>query len=209
MKIQKIVNEIINDNHLFEFGLQNRIFNLTQLSRLLKPLVSQRLGRTVEISAIKMSLSRLQTKINLNTVPNKLRVDDISIKNDLISITYYKTKDNQFNISRFQDYCIQNNHFFIRSDSLKEIGICFNICVLDDLNKYIFEKPKHIEKDIAALIVGLPPEYINLKGVFQYFVQKLTLQNINIIEIASTYQELIFFLKDKDIALGMKTFLDI
>ena len=58
-------------------------------------------------------------------------------------------------------------------------------------------------------MVSIPKEYLHLKGVFQYFIQRLTMQNINILEMGSTYTELIFYMDEKDLALAANTFLNL
>lgn len=209
MSTYKAVESIINGNFFFEFGLQNRILNLTQLARLIKPLVSKRLDKNIEISSIKMALSRLQSQIKDKIIPHKLLVEDVSIKKNLCSLTLYKTRENQENVSNFQNYCSQKGKFFTRSESNKEIAISFSQDLIAELSRYNLQNFKFIQKDLGAVLVSIPVEYISIKGVFQYFIQKVTMQNINLLEIGSTYTELIFYMHEKDLSLAANTFLDL
>ncbi|MBI96278.1 hypothetical protein CL656_03950 [bacterium] len=209
MSTYKAVESIINGNFYFEFGLQNRILNLTQLARLIKPLVCKRLDKSIEISSIKMALSRLQSQIKDKIIPHKLLVEDVSIKKNLCSLTLYKTRENQENVSKFQNYCSQKDKFFTRSESNKEIAISFTQDLILELSRYNLQNFKFIQKDLGAVLVSIPVEYINIKGVFQYFIQKVTMQNINLLEIGSTYTELIFYMHEKDLSLAANTFLDL
>ena len=209
MSTYKAVESIINGNFFFEFGLQNRILNLTQLARLIKPLVSKRLDKNIEISSIKMALSRLQSQIKDKIIPHKLLVEDVSIKKNLCSLTLYKTRENQENVSNFQNYCSQKGKFFTRSESNKEIAISFSQDLIAELIRYNLQNFKFIQKDLGAVLVSIPVEYISIKGVFQYFIQKVTMQNINLLEIGSTYTELIFYMHEKDLSLAANTFLDL
>lgn len=209
MSIQKAVELIINGNFYFEYGLQNRILNLTQLSKLIHPLVCKRLNKQVEITSIKMSLSRLQNQVKDKIIPHKLLVEDVSIKKNLCSLTFYKTKDNQEKITNLQNFCIKNNKFFTRSESNREIGISFSQDVLKDLKSFNLDEFKFMHKNLGAVLVSIPVEYISIKGVFQYFIQKITMQNINIYEIGSTYTELIFYMHESDLSLAANTLLDL
>jgi len=209
MNITQAVEQIIKGNFYFEFGLQNRILNLTQLARLIKPLVSNRIDKKVEISSIKMALSRLQDKLKDKIVPNKLLVEDVSIKKNLCSLTLYKTRENQENVSKFQNYCTSKDKFFTRSESNREIAISFSQDLLLELKNFNLDNYKFIQKDLGAVLVSIPVEYIEIKGVFQYFIQKITMQNINLLEIGSTYTELIFYMHEKDLSLAANTFLDL
>jgi len=209
MSTYKAVESIINGNFYFEFGMQNRILNLTQLARLIKPLVCKRLDKEVEISSIKMALSRLQIQIKDKIIPHKLLVEEVSIKKNLCSLTLYKTRENQESVSKFQNYCSQKEKFFTRSESNKEIAITFSQDLILELSRYNLQNFKFIQKDLGAVLVSIPVEYINIKGVFQFFIQKITMQNINLVEIGSTYTELIFYMHEKDLSLAANTFLDL
>ena len=55
-------------------------------------------------------------------------------------------------------------------------------------------------EDIAALMIKIPKEYLEISGMFQYFVQRLTLQSVNILEISSTYTELIFYINKENVS---------
>ena len=209
MSVTKEVKAIVSDNFFFEFGLQNRIVNLSQLSRLIKPLVQERLGKKVESNSITMALSRIQNQLTKKAIPNKLIVEDVSLKNNLCSFTFYKTSESQKQISLFQEYCLVNNKFFTRADSNREIGINFHKNELKEIKNIIKVEPKTYKDNIGAVMVCIPKEYLHLKGVFQYFIQRLTMQNINILEMGSTYTELIFYMDEKDLALAANTFLNL
>lgn len=209
MKIINAVQDIIKGNFFFEFGLQNRILNLTQLARLINPLVQERLAKEVQISAIKMALSRIQAGMLDKIIPHKLQVEDVSLKKNLCSITLYKTKENQERAAEFQAYCNANDKFITRSESNKEIALNFNQDLLPELKKFNLENPKYKIASLGAVLVTIPTNYMEIKGVFQFFIQKLTMQNINILEISSTYTELIFFIPEADLSLAANTFLDL
>jgi len=209
MSVTKEVKAIVSKNFFFEFGLQNRIVNLSQLARLIKPLVQERLSKKVEVNSITMALSRIQNQLTKKAIPNKLIVEDVSLKNNLCSMTFYKTSESQKQISLFQEYCLVNNKFFTRADSNREIGINFHNNELKEIKNIIIVEPKAYKDNIGAVMVSIPKEYLHLKGVFQYFIQRLTMQNINILEMGSTYTELIFYMDEKDLALAANTFLNL
>jgi len=207
--ITQAVTEIIQGNFFFEFGLQNRIINFSQLSKLIQPLVQERVGKKVTTSSITMAISRIQVAILPKGIPHKLLVNDVSIKNNLCSLTYYNTQKNQDNISRLQMHCQNQDKFFARSDSNKEIGVILNQDFTSKLKDFELAKPKHVQKNIGAVIVSIPEDYLELKGMFQYFIQKVTMQNINIYEIGSTYTELIIYIAEEDLSLAANTFLNL
>jgi len=120
-----------------------------------------------------------------------------------------QTRENQENVSKFQNYCTHKEKFFTRSESNKEIAISFSQDLILELIKFKLDNYKFIQKDLGAVLVSIPVEYINIKGVFQYFIQKVTMQNINLLEIGSTYTELIFYMREKDLSLAANTFLDL
>ena len=64
----------------------------------------------------------------------------------------------------------------------------------------LFEK-----NDLVAVGVKFAERYINIIGVIYYLVQQLTMQNINLWELSSTFTELIFYVEKKEAQLTFDT----
>ena len=73
------------------------------------------------------------------------------------------------------------------------------------ITKIVEKKTKYQNNNISSICVKFNKNYSNTPGLLYALMQKLTLQNINLIEIASTYSEFIFFIDNKDVYLSFET----
>ena len=206
MTTSKTVREIVSQDYVLSFGLQNRILNLTQVARLVRPAVINICEKEVSIDSIVMALSRMQDEMIEFAVPNKLQVDEFVIKKDLALISLRKSKLNLQKILKLKLHALQNDKFYSVSESMNEISLMVHDSLVDVFESYCFEGVNFVQNDIAALMIKIPKEYLELPGVFQYFVQKLTLQRVNILEVSSTYTELIFYVDVKNLELLVNLF---
>ena len=200
MTISKAVREIVSKDYVLSFGLQNRILNLTQVARFLRPVLKTKLDRDVTVDSIVMALSRMQEDLVEFAVPNKLQVDEFVIKKDLALVSLKKTKSNLQKILKLKLHALQNDKFYSVSESMNEISLMIHDSLVSLFESYCLEGVKFVERDIAALMIKIPKEYLEISGMFQYFVQRLTLQSVNILEISSTYTELIFYINKESVS---------
>jgi len=200
MTTSKTVRAMVENDYVLSFGLQNRILNLTQVARLMRPSVKNVLNKEVSIDSIVMALSRMQDDMIEFAVPNKLQVDEFVIKKDLALVSLAKTKANLQKILKLKLHALQNDKFYSVSESMSEISLMIHQSMVGIFDSYCLDGVNFVQSDIAALMIKIPKEYLELTGMFQYFVQRLTLQGVNILEISSTYTELIFYINEESVS---------
>ncbi len=206
MTISKAVREIVSKDYVLSFGLQNRILNLTQVARFLQKSVEQQCNDSVSIDAIVMALSRLQQDYVEFAVPNRLKIDEFSVKKDLALISLLKTKRNLQMILKLKLYALQNDMFYSVAESMNEISLVIDKSLVCMFESYDFDMVNFIQKNVSAYMIKIPKDYLEIPGVFQYFVQRFTLNQINILEVSSTYTELIFYIDSNDLNLVIDLF---
>jgi len=65
--------------------------------------------------------------------------------------------------------------------------------------------PKFKSPNISGVSIKFNEKYSEIPGLLYYIIQQITLQNINIIEISSTFTELIIYVEKKDTRLAFDT----
>ena len=80
-----------------------------------------------------------------------------------------------------------------------------NIKSPEDIEKKITENPKFTNHEIASVNVKFDEKYLEVPGMLFLVLQKLTLQNINLIELASTCTEFILYIEEKNVRLAFNT----
>jgi len=206
LNISDSIKKIINENPTLLWGVSNKLFNLSQLSRFIKPLVESRTKKPVQPSAILMNLSRAQRQIN-KTAPNpgQFKIEDITINSNLIILTFEKSKLAKRKINQIYNAIEEKNNYFCITEGANEITIIID-AKLKDLLKGVQSKKQYA--NISAVGLRFSEKYGEIPGLFYAVTQQLALQNINIVELCSTYTELIVYVAQNDTRLVFDTIFD-
>ena len=96
LKISDSLRDIIKKQPMLLFGFKRRLFNLSLLADLLKPLIEIRTKKPVTKSAVLMNLSRLQDNF-LKPVPEEesFKIDNLMVNSNLCTITFYNDENIQ------------------------------------------------------------------------------------------------------------------
>jgi aspartokinase len=206
INISGAINEITSKNSVLLWGLSNKLFNLSQLSRFLHSLVETRTKKSVQQSAILMNLSRLQSRISkISPKRAQFKVEDITTRSNLTVLTFEKLKLVRQKINEFYKRLEGKNEYISITEGTSEITLVFDTKLRRLLGGI---KPKKEYSNISAIALRFPEKYVNTPGFIYTIVQELALQNINIIEICSTYTELIIYVTKEDTRLTFDTIFD-
>jgi len=206
LNLSGAINEIVNKNSTLLWGLSNRLFNLSQLSRFIRPLIESRTKKTVQPTAILMNLSRLQGRVSkISPKVDQFKIEGITTRSGLIIITFEKSKLIKNKINEFRKILEAKNEYICITEGTSEITLVFDAGSRQLLGDV---KPKKEYNDISAIGLHFPEKYTNIPGFIYTVVQELALQNINIIEICSTYTELIIYVTKEDTRLTFNTIFD-
>jgi len=206
IKISDAIKKILSKNPFLEFGISHQLFNLSQLAKFIQPSLESRIKREIQPSAILMNLSRFQKKIKLQ-VPQvrNFEIENISVFSNVTVITYFKNQQIEKHLYSIHKEIQSQNGYFAFSESMSEITIFVDNKFLNVVEKFIGENPRYKNTNVSAVAVKFDEKYIEVPGLLYLLVQKLVLQNINFIEIASTYTEVVFYVQNQDTKLAFET----
>jgi len=156
-----------------------------------------------------MAIRRLAEKLE-KTFVTKAKFDkssDITIKSNLIEITFFKIEDIQEYIPKlYKIVDLKGGDFLTITQGLHEIMIITNEKHEKKIMS-IFPK-KSIKKKIKGLIsltINIPIEAVETLGLFYLATRALSWENINIIDIVSTLTEMTFIIKEDDTSRAFTT----
>jgi len=213
--ISQIVEEIISQSPFLEEGIAKNIVNHSSLARMIKPEIDEKLLKNIKEGAIIMALRRLAKKNgeNLNLKKIFTKSPDMIVRSNLVEFTFMnsdsllaKHKDLFKKISK------ENRYFLTITQGVFETGII----VSEELElkiEEIFKEEKTIKKflSLSSITIKLPEENVTTPGVYYFILKSLAWNNINVIEVVSTYQEITLILETKEIdrafSILKKTFL--
>lgn len=208
--ISSALKNIISNNPILQFGLRKRIFNLSQLARMLVPQVAARSKKEVSESALLMALSRLQgamPKRDSDLSELKISIDNINITSNLCALSFANTVEVHRGLNAIYTKILKRGGFMTITHGIREIRVIVDRSELEDLKASLRERPLMVHTNLASLGVSFRKNYLNTPGFFFFFFQQLYFQNVNIIEIASTANELLIYVDEKDVRLGVDTLL--
>jgi aspartokinase len=206
-KISDALEEIISANQFLAYGLQNRLLNLTQLAKFLKPLVEARSKKELRsASALLMMLSRVQRERSKKVRKlERFKVKNITAYSNLAIYTFSKSQSFLAQLSKLYSAIEHRHSYMTLGQGTDEITLIVNESGQEELKRHISDKPKQHSRNIAALSIKYSEDYYNSPGMLYYLIQQVTLQGINIKEINSTYTEIVFYVDDRDLKLLFDT----
>ncbi len=200
-KIRDAAVDIISKNQLLHFGLYYRLLKLSQVARFIRPHIEAQTHKQVRDSAVLMSLSRIQKQLVPAQEPKDLILDNINIHNGLCSLTVFKTRKVHAELNRLFSRVRKRGGFITITEGIKEITAILEDGDFQLAKSMLSEKLRYIYRDIASVGVRFSDDTIVRPGVIYQLIQQVALQNINIVEVASTATEFNIYVHDKDVRL--------
>jgi len=206
------ISNIIDSSAELQFGFSAGLFNLTQLARFIKPMVEAQTFKEVQESSLVMALSRLarnRTPSSKARIIREFKIENVSVRSGLSTLTLHRSADTHRATQAIYSKLNRKESYFTLSEGTSEITIIFErselAAVLAALP--VGERPKLRRDNIAALGVRFHEKYIAIPGLLHRILQQITMQGINIAELASTATELVIYIDEKDVRFGLDTLL--
>ena len=207
--IQKIVNDLIQQQPFIEEALAQGLINHNELGRKLKGQVELNLKHEVNETADSMAVRRNSKQITDEVqIKNKIELDDadIIIRQGLFEFTVHKTPETIEIVRKIHDPAripVSPRDFLTVTYGMYEITIVTNQRFKPELEILFNESMrKKIIDHLSALSIKLPPDASEGVGLYYIITKALAWNNINIVEIISTWSELTLIIQDDKINLS-------
>jgi len=200
--VSRAVQKIIKQNPSLEIALAKDLLSYSKLARYLHDAVEEELGRKVKDPAIIVSLKRLREKAEKMYEPKKkFSAVEMNTSSDLMEITVVRSTKIPGIISDLNE-----------SVQVSE-GSVLNIIQGNRQTTFIFSRKMENEvkdtlqgekiveeiKGLAQISIGFSKEMFKTPGFIVYVLKEVSWNNVNIIEIISTYTELALIVKEEDL----------
>ncbi|CAM3371745.1 hypothetical protein [Rhodothermus bifroesti] len=203
-KVSEAVQAIIEANPALQFGLHHRLLNLSQVARFICPLVEARVHKSVQPSAVLMSLSRLQRRWE-NQQPalqRRFRVDRINVQGGLCALTLPKQLATLRELAELFGRVQQEGGYLTLTEGVSEVTVILEQRHMALIPQVLHVIPRRVYRNLAGLGVKFQERYLETPGLLYQLLQQLALQNINVVEVASTTTEFNIYLDDRDVQLA-------
>lgn len=206
IKVSDAIIEIIHGNAFLEFGVYHQLFNFTQLARYLQPFVVVRTQKDVSTSAITMALSRLTpTLVRSAPKPSQFQLEKINITTGLCTATFQRSIESHRSLNKLHIDMQKKGAFCSVSEGMQEITVIVESRFEEKLHALPNVKPTHALSKLASVEILFGSTYTNTPGILYMLLQHVALQNINLIEVSSTYSGIMLFVQEPDTGLVFDT----
>jgi hypothetical protein len=198
------IKKMILDSPFLEEGMQRGIINLSALARELKPYLESKLFKDLSDGAVIMALKRTAEKMKKKektASAKKKIVGDLIVRSSLSEFTFRISEtitDNQRAL--LKETKKDRSQFVTITRGIDQLTIIIS-STFNKLVKKIFKNEQLIQQinTLSSITCKLYPHVIFTPGIFYAILKILAWENINVIEVVSTYTEFTIVLDRKHI----------
>ncbi len=198
--ISQAVEHILQSRPYISELLEQDLINISQLARQIEGEVQDTCMKEVSAEAIAMAIRRLPKLIISPKLMSLFeKSPDILVRSHLCEITV-KKQDNLKKIHKVLDeFTESDGQFFTITQGIFEDTIIIGKDYAEQIRTLFTAKDIIAEFDnLAAVTIRLHPANVETPGVYYYILKALLLENINVIEVVSTYLECTILVAEKD-----------
>src|SRR3989344_5016716 len=205
--ISTAVENIIYRSPFLKELITLQIVNLSGLARQLKSTVEEDTQKLVTDASIMVALKRLTKRISESSQDRKTIFTvkpELTVRSNLFEITVKNSPsffDKQKKLLSFAT--AQQNHFITFTYGLFETTTVASNQVREmAVSLYRDEQIVSVVENISTITIKFPNDIVDLPFIYYTILRTLAWSGISIIEMISTYSELVLVLDQKDIELA-------
>jgi len=205
--VSRIVEKMVKENPSLEIALSKDIVSYSKLARYLREEVEKEFGKKATDAAISVALKRLKERSGrLYERKGEFYALEINTSSNLMELTVGKTSrlpqimKSIYEFPELEEGCIMhavhgnNQTTFVFTSRLEK-----RMKSLLTGEKVVSEIP-----GLAQLSIKFDEKMFQAPGFIVYVLKELAWNNIGIVEIVSTYTELIIIVKEGDLLTAYK-----
>jgi len=204
LKISDAVREIVDGDPGLRWGLAQRLMNLSGVARHIHTAVEARTQKAVQLSAIAMSLSRLQSELpDPGRGPALHLASRVTVQRGLAVLTFANNGRCQEALPRLQERVRRAHGHLTISEGVRENTLIVEQERIPVVEETIPDRPNQVSRGVASLSVGLTRRQLETPGVLYRLLQPLALLGINVAEVTSTTTEFHIHIGEADVMLAL------
>ncbi len=194
--IKEGVEKILNNDIEAQNSLSRGILNLSQYAREIKKKVEELTKKEVSNQSLVVTLSRIERRQKAYGFLPKIEISNLSVKSPIIEFVYEKNGKNLEQILKLFSSLQKNNEtFFSLSTSTRDIAIIASLSLEKEIVGTINQKPKKTKYNLSAVSVRFNEELVQEPNIGYALMHLISLRNITLDEVFSTYNEFTFVFK--------------
>lgn len=201
--VSQVVEEILQRSPFLMEVMHEGLANNAQIARRIKPDVEKRLMEEVSEGAIAMALHRIGKSIKRPLFGERFLkyMGDITVRSNLVEFTCAASADLPHLLDILSKTAqARKDSFFNYSRGLHESLIIVSKEFEADVENAL-RKEKDVRKvvGLSAITLRLPPESLNVPGVYYPVLKALAMEGISFVEVMSVRTEFSILFAEKDV----------
>ncbi len=201
--IGEALGKKIKQTPFLEVGLARGIINLSALARELKPDLEQQLWKDITEASIIMALKRYQAKSHDDTasLAQLHKLKNLTVCSNLVEYAFLNSPEllglQKYLGEKVRD---QKELFMNFSQGVIETTLIISEKLQTDIEKRV-DKKLIIDKipNLSSITLRLDIEHIYTPGVQYVLLKALAWEDINLIEVVSSYSEVTVIVEERDV----------
>lgn len=202
ISINDALKDIILGYPFIEEGLSKGIINYSAFAREIKPQIEKKLYKPATEGAIVMALKRISATLSQNNPKiNNINLTDLTVRSNLSEYTFSNSNTLPAQAAiLFNAVSTKKDLLCALSQGVRETTFIVSNEIKTNVDK-IFSSETLINKisNLSSITIRLPKEVTYTPGVYYQILKRLAFENINIIEVLSTYTEITIIIETKDV----------
>lgn len=193
------IRQLLLQNPLMENLLAKNLLNLTQLAKEWQPKIEEITYKKVTLGSVVTSLSRLGVEVETR-FESTFKINDISLKFPISEISFVSRDNHVKKIAKlYENLSVNENHYLNAISGNTETSIFVNTKYSEQvLEVFKSEKLKLNLGNLASVSLKFDAKYLETKGITYQVLKALLWENINLVEIVSTYTEITLIIEKND-----------
>lgn len=181
-------------------AMRSGILNFTAYAVQIKSAVEKETWKQVKLGTIVVALTRIAQELKeVATLRPNVRIDDLKIKYPLIDISYEKTEAVVNKLLGLQEVLsVTSRNVFVMTEGASEVTIIASEELKETIKSHFEVPPKALFDNLVGITVSFDPKYLAIQNTLYSLTSAVASRRINIIELVSTYTEIMFVIEEKD-----------
>lgn len=180
--------------------LSQNLVNIMALARMLRPGIEEVCMKEVTEETIAMAIRRLPEQKGAQNLRHIFaETPDIMVRSHLCEFTVKKDGSAAAIEKILKTLSLSKEHFFTITQGVFEDTLIVSD-VYESMVRQVFQLNHIIAffDHLAAITVRLPPEIVEMPGVYSHILRSLAENGINVMEVVSTYREFTLLVREVD-----------
>jgi aspartokinase len=203
LRVSDVVEEEVRRTPFLEAALMDGLINHSALARRLRPSVERRLLRKVSVAAVMMAVRRLEPEVSRRIGGRRSMpaVGDLTVRSNLMEFTFRNSATLRASHRRFLGRLAHVPDGFVTyTQGVSQVMLIVSAS-LERAVEEAFEGESRVAtlKNLSALVLRLAPTVVKTPGAYYRILKQLAWQEINVIDVVSTYTEFTIILDDAQV----------